>query len=253
MLTIGNFSLSSNIVARSKASSLQIVSEDVAFFISARLSKAENLDLMLNYICVMDLGVFELSLKLCKASKQCNMSSQPEVDLKMAVNVIHIRTCVDSAFAFCRIISYLASDGDKSSVEEQTTEFKGVDQEEPILLDQADSDNNSLSSLIMEAMHEEPMDVKKSKNSVGPINIPSSNNFSKGSNSSKGFEVFYFPDETNKIVTSIDDELPMQFEIDDEFIEKDFCIIEPEVGSGLMVKTKNCYPNKKKLIHFYFI
>lgn len=241
MLTIGNFSLSSNIVARSKSSTLQIVSEDVAFFISARLSKAENLDLISNYICVMDLGVFELSLKLCKASKQSNTRSQPEVDLKMAVNVIHIRTCADSAFALCRIISYLAFDGDKSSAEEQTTEFEGVNHEEPVLLDQADSDNNSLSSLIMEAMHEETMDVKMSKDSTGPVKISSSNNSSMGSHSGKGFEVFYFPDETNKIVTPLDDESSMQFEIDDEAIEKEFCFIEHEVGSGLMVKTKNCY------------
>lgn len=234
MLAIGNFSLSSNIVARSKASTLQIVSEDVTFFISARLSKSENLDLVSHYVCVMDLGVFELSLKLSKSSKQSNDLVQPKVDLRMGVNVIHIRTCADSAFAFCRILSYLASDGDKSAVEEQAAEFEGVDQEDPILLDQADSDNNSLSSLIMEAMHEETTALKKPKyNPVDPVKKQNSNH-STTSQSDKGIEVFYFPDETNKIVSPLDNE-SLQYEVEDDFIDKEFCFVEHEVGSGLMV------------------
>lgn len=236
VLTVGNFSLSSNIVARSKASTLQIVSEDVALFISAHLSKSENLDLMSHYICVMDLGVFELFLKLSKNSKQSKTTSQPEVDLRMAVNVIHIRTCADSAFALCRLISYLASDGDKISVEEQTTEFEGVvEHEEPVLLDQADSDNNSLSSLIMEAMHEETTDVKKLTNPLDTVPTVSSINSSFDSPSTKGVEVFYFPDETNSIITPFDFPPPVQ--IDDEYIEKEFCFVEHEAGSGVMVKN----------------
>lgn len=232
---MGNFSLSSNIVARSKASTLQIVSEDVAFFISDRLSKAENLDLMSNYICVMDLGVFELSLKFIKSTKQLNSARQPDVDLRMALNVIHIRTCADSAFALCRIISYLASDGDKSSLDENTTEFEGVEQEDPVLLDQADSDNNSLSSLIMEAMHDETTDIKKSKDSLKTVENPSSINFLPGSQSDKGIEIFYFPDETNKMVTPLDTQPILQYEIEDDFIEKEFCFVEHDTGSGLLV------------------
>lgn len=185
----------------------------------------------------MDLGVFELSLKLSKSSKQSNTLLQPEVDLRMAVNVIHIRTCADSAFALCRLISYLASDGDKSSVEEQTTEFEGVDQDEPILLDHADSDNNSLSSLIMEAMHEETTGAQKSKSSVCTVKKPRPNNSPSVSQSGRGIEVFYFPDETNKIVTPLDIQSQLQFDIedDDEDIEKEFCFVEHEAGSGLMV------------------
>lgn len=237
VVTIGSFSLSSNIVARSKASTLQIVSEDVAFFISTHLSKAENLDLMSHYICVMDLGVFELSLKLSKnCSKQSN-ALQPEVDLKMAVNVIHIRTCADSAFALCRIVSYLASDGDKRSVEEQTSDFEGVDQEEPVLLDQADSDNNSLSSLIMEAMHEETTIIKNTEDLV--ISQKPTSNISTSENlSGKGVEVFYFPDETNKVLTPLDIQPTIQYDVEDD-IEKDYCFVEHEVGSGIMVKKNN--------------
>jgi len=234
VLSIGNFSLSSNIVARSKASTLQIVSEDVTFFISARLSKSENVDLVSHYVCVMDLGVFELSLKLSKTPKQSNDLVQPKVDLRMGVNVIHIRACADSAFAFCRLLSYLASDGDKSSIEEQATEFEGVDQEDPILLDQADSDNNSLSSLIMEAMHEETTGLKKPKNNPVDSVKKQNSNHSTSSQSDKGIEVFYFPDETNKIVSPLDNE-PLQYEVEDDFIDKEYCFVEHEVGSGLMV------------------
>lgn len=236
VLTIGSFSLSSNIVARSKASTLQIVSEDVAFFISAHLSKAENLDLISNYICVMDLGVFELSLKLSKGSKLSNVLSQPEMDLRMAVNVIHIRTCADSAYALCRLISYLASDGDKSSIEEETTDFEGVDQEEPVLLDQGDSDNNSLSSLILEAMHDETIGEKKSIGSIDSKQKPDLNNSSSG-NCCKGVEVFYFPDETNKIITPLDTLQPLSIDLEEDYdIENEFYFVEHEAGSGLMVK-----------------
>lgn len=182
----------------------------------------------------MDLGVFELFLKLSKSSKQSNALLHPEVDLRMAVNVIHIRTCVDSAFAFCRIISYLASDGDKSSIENQTTEFEGVDQEEPVLLEQVDSDNNSLSSLIMEAMHEETTSVKP-KNPV--VIKSSSSNSSSECNNDKGVEVFYFPDETNKIINPLDIQSPLESDIDDDYIEKEFCFVEHEAGSGLMVRN----------------
>ncbi|VVC35435.1 Vacuolar protein sorting-associated protein 13, N-terminal domain,Vacuolar protein sorting-associated [Cinara cedri] len=238
VLTIGNFSLSSNIVARSKASTLQIVSEDVAFFISARLSKAENLDLISNYICVMDLGVFELSLKLNKNSKLSNTVRQPEIDLRMAVNVIHIRTCADSAFALCRIISYLASDGDKISIDENTTEFEGVEQEDPVLLDQADSDNNSLSSLIMEAMHEETTGIKKSKDPLNKtVETSSSNNFSPESQSDTGIEVFYFPDETNRMVTTLDTQPTFRYNVEDDFIEKEFCFVEHDVGAGVLPRS----------------
>lgn len=235
VLTIGNFSLSSNIVARSKASTLQIVSEDVAFFISDRLSKSENLDLMSNYICVMDLGVFELSLKLNKNFKQSNTVRQPDVDLRMAVNVIHIRTCADSAYALCRVIGYLATDGDKCSIDETTTEFEGVEQEDSVLLDQADSDNNSLSSLIMEAMHEETTSIKKSKDPLKTVENLNSNNFLSGRD--RGIEIFYFPDETNKMVTSIDTQPTMQYDIADDFIEKEFCFVEHDTGPGLLVRS----------------
>lgn len=236
VLTIGNFSLSSNIVARSKASTLQIVSEDVAFFISDRLSKTENLDLMSNYICVMDLGVFELSLKLNKNLKQSNTVRQPDVDLRIAVNVIHIRTCADSAYALCRIIGYLATDGDKSSIDENTTEFEGVEQEDSVLLDQGDSDNNSLSSLIMEAMHEETIIIKKPKDPLKTIENPSSNNFLHGRE--RAIEVFYFPDEINNMVTSSLDTQPiMQYDIPDDFIEKEFCFVEHDTGPGSLVRS----------------
>ncbi|XP_050544499.1 autophagy-related protein 2 homolog B [Daktulosphaira vitifoliae] len=235
VLTIGNFSLSSNIVARSKASTLHIVSEDVALFISARLSNEENIDLMTNYICVMDLGVFELSLKFCKNSKQANMLTQPETDLKIAINVIHIRTCADSAFALCQLISYIASDGDKVSADLGEADFETIDQEKTISTEHTDSDNNSLSSLIMEAMHEE-IDEHKTKNSVDK-NLKKKNSLNSNQ-SAKGVEVFYFPDETNKTVTPLNSKSELLADIDDNFddnaIEQDFCFVEHEVGSGLM-------------------
>lgn len=41
-----------------------------------------------------------------------NITAVPKVDLRASNNVVHIRTCSDSFKALCRLINYVASDGD---------------------------------------------------------------------------------------------------------------------------------------------
>lgn len=106
MVTLGNFSVSSNIAARTNTSTLRFIAEDVAFFISEKLGN--HVDLRRDYVCVMDLGLFELSLRLNE--KMCG--GAPRIDLRASNNVLHVRTCADSGRALMQLLTYFASDGD---------------------------------------------------------------------------------------------------------------------------------------------
>lgn len=41
-----------------------------------------------------------------------DITTVPRVDLRASNNKVHVRTCADSFKALCRLINYLASDGD---------------------------------------------------------------------------------------------------------------------------------------------
>jgi autophagy-related protein 2 len=106
MITLGSFSVSSNIAAQTNTSNLRFIAEDMALFISDKVGKV--VDLRRDYVCVMDLGLFELSLRLNE--KMCG--GAPRVDLRASNNVLHVRTCSDSGRALMQLLTYFASDGD---------------------------------------------------------------------------------------------------------------------------------------------
>lgn len=106
-VTLGNFSVSSNIAAQTNTSTLRFIAEEVALFVSDKLS-AKCVDLRRDYVCVMNLGLFELSLRL--NDKMCG--GAPRVDLRASNNVLHVRTCSDSGRALMQLLNYIANDGD---------------------------------------------------------------------------------------------------------------------------------------------
>jgi autophagy-related protein 2 len=63
MLTLGSFSISSNIAAQTRSSSLRFIAEEGALFISDR-TRPGAVELKRDYVCVLQLGLFELSLRL---------------------------------------------------------------------------------------------------------------------------------------------------------------------------------------------
>lgn len=65
-----------------------------------------------DYVTVMDMGTFELSLKFTNGSDP----RQPMFDMSMSNNMLNIRTCSDSCTAFMQLVKYFASDGDLQSV-----------------------------------------------------------------------------------------------------------------------------------------
>ncbi|EFN86545.1 Autophagy-related protein 2-like protein A [Harpegnathos saltator] len=107
VLTLGNFSVSSNIAAQTNTSTLRFIAEEVALFVSDKVS-GKCVDLRRGYVCVMNLGLFELSLRLNE--KMCG--GAPRVDLRASNNVLHVRTCSDSGRALMQLLNYIASDGD---------------------------------------------------------------------------------------------------------------------------------------------
>jgi hypothetical protein len=78
MVTLGSFSVSSNLAAQTRSSSLRFIAEEGSFFISDKVNAAKNPDLAKDYVSVLTLGLFELSLRLSddervpKVRIQCN-------------------------------------------------------------------------------------------------------------------------------------------------------------------------------------
>jgi hypothetical protein len=64
MVTLGSFSVSSNLAAQTRSSSLRFIAEEGSFFISDKVNVAKNPDLAKDYVSVLTLGLFELSLRL---------------------------------------------------------------------------------------------------------------------------------------------------------------------------------------------
>ncbi|RZF47432.1 hypothetical protein LSTR_LSTR007359 [Laodelphax striatellus] len=172
MVTLGNLSISSNMAAKTSSSALRFIAEDAALFLSDKLHN--NVDLRTDYVCVLDFGLFELSLRL---------SDSPRVDLRASNNVVHIRTCSDSARYLAQLITYFACDGDlaeeelaASSTEE--TFNQSVDDEK------CDSLSESAVQLVNNLMEDAMQDIHGNNGSG-----------SGNENNANGVQVFFFPDE----------------------------------------------------------
>lgn len=156
MVTLGNFSVSSNIAAHTNTSTLRFIAEDIALFISNKLGKG--VDLRRDYVCVMDVGLFELSLRL--NDKMCG--GAPRVDLRASNNMLHVRTCSDSARALIQLLTYFANDGDllpNMETTESTITVPSSGDEESLLGNEcintlSKSQVERVNSLMKEAMEE---------------------------------------------------------------------------------------------------
>ena len=107
--------MSSNIVAQTNASVLRFVVEDAALHISDRVSYG-TVNLQRDYVCVMDIDLLELSLRLRSSTAQGASAAGdlkfPEIDLQTTLNLIRLRTCADSCRLLLDLLTYLAEDGD---------------------------------------------------------------------------------------------------------------------------------------------
>ncbi|XP_012275672.1 autophagy-related protein 2 homolog B isoform X2 [Orussus abietinus] len=229
MVTVGSFSVSSNIAAQTNISTLRFIAEDVALFISEKLGA--HVDLRQDYVCVMDLGLFELSLRLNE--KMCG--DTPRVDLRASNNILHVRTCSDSGRALMQLLTYFASDGDLSSRADSTESIAVPSSgEEEILL--GSESNNTLSKSQVERINslmEEAME-----DTVKGTTVPA---HGKSPETENQVEVFFFPDESHPTIQSStgstknsDVCISATCTTVSDDPDEDFCILGEEAGAGIM-------------------
>ncbi|KAF5280262.1 hypothetical protein FQR65_LT03070 [Abscondita terminalis] len=195
VVTMGNFTMSSHLSAQANSSTLRFIFEECALFLSEKappksgIPSMITLDLKRDYINVIDVGLFELSLKTNDKVSGIN----PHIDLRASNNVVHIRTCADSGRALTQLITYFANDGDLLSVESNAVSStfsspRHQPEQDLITVESQDISNLSKSQhqqvndLLGEAMNE-------SINVHGDVVDVSG----------LGAKMFFFPDESNPI------------------------------------------------------
>lgn len=114
---VGALNISSNIVAQTKSSLLRFVVEDLSLHLSNRPGANGFPNVNHDYICVLDVDVAELSLRIQEAEKNEKRDTlpgnrQPKIDLEAMINVLHLQTCSDSCRLLLDLLTYLADDGD---------------------------------------------------------------------------------------------------------------------------------------------
>lgn len=238
IVTLGNFSVSSNIAAQTNTSTLRFIAEDVALFISNKLER--NVNLRKDYICVINLGLFELSLRL--NDKMCG--GAPRVDLRASNNMLHVRTCSDSARALTQLLTYFASDGDLLPNTKNTDSIIVPSSKEEETLLNTES-INTLSKSQIERVYNLMEDAMEET-----INKPTESvDRKKTSMTENQIEVFFFPGETclnsqtseirrnsrtcsntNRVL--VKDIVTYNMEIYDS--DEEFCILGEEAGTGII-------------------
>uniref|UniRef100_A0A673K2H5 Autophagy-related protein 2 homolog B-like n=1 Tax=Sinocyclocheilus rhinocerous TaxID=307959 RepID=A0A673K2H5_9TELE len=108
LLTVETFSISSSVSLDHSSSSLRIILDDAALFLSDKIN-AVSVNLARDYVQVVDMGTLELRITAVKPGPDGKM---PRFELRCSSDVIHIRTCSDSCAALMNLIQYIASYGD---------------------------------------------------------------------------------------------------------------------------------------------
>ncbi|CAK1550463.1 unnamed protein product [Leptosia nina] len=200
--TLGNFSVSSNLIPEMNTSYLRFLAQECTLFLSyIHNAKANALvpqdddkhpDLQRNYVCVLDVGLFELSLRM---EDKTGSNDQPQVDLTASNNMVNLYTCWDSASALCRLLTYVASDGDANAPFEHSRHTSicsdqpleplvGLEDKPEEIRELSPSEIQQVNDLMAEALKESPNNTNEEDELVS-------------STEKEGVEVFFFPDESN--------------------------------------------------------
>ncbi|XP_069689778.1 autophagy-related protein 2 homolog B isoform X2 [Periplaneta americana] len=253
MITVGSFSISSNIAAQTSTSTLRFIAEDAALFISDKTGPRHlttSIDLRKDYVCVLDLGLFELSLRLSDKAGDQNKGS-PRVDLRASNNVLHIRTCADSGKALTDLLTYFASDGDlmDESENSESSVFNESAKVDQVLVNMGTVDNNqnnahNLSKSQVEHVHDM---MEEAMRDTHGISTNGKSRSVRSSQNKQGVEVFFFPDENHPLPAKPLNDSELCQDEDDDNWEDDFCILDKEAGSGIL--TQNGPPEVRTLTH----
>ncbi|RVE41481.1 hypothetical protein evm_013868 [Chilo suppressalis] len=205
VVTLGNFSVSSNLIAETNTSCLRFLIQECTLFLAyVHNTKPQVLvpadddkhpDVNKDYICVVDLGVFELSLRM--NDKSNGTSDGPQMDLSASNNIVNLYTCWDSASALCRLLTYVASDGDCQPPFDPSSRHTSICSDQPLeqlvgledrpaeeIRELSPSEIQHVNDMMAEAMKESP-------------NTTLEEDDLNSSTEKDGVEVFFFPDESN--------------------------------------------------------
>ncbi|XP_014472680.1 PREDICTED: autophagy-related protein 2 homolog A isoform X2 [Dinoponera quadriceps] len=224
VLTLGNFSVSSNIAAQTNTSTLRFIAEEVALFVSDKTS-GKCVDLRRDYVCAVNLGLFELSLRLNE--KMCG--GAPRVDLRASNNVLHVRTCSDSGRALMQLLNYIASDGDLlPPAGAQQPPGRGSPDEESLV----DVESvNTLSRSQVERVYSLMEDALEEKGATAARNVDGGTPMTENR-----VEVFFFPDEAQSTARKSAEERAKTTvdTVESDDADEEFCILGEEAGVGIM-------------------
>ncbi|CAF4183246.1 unnamed protein product, partial [Rotaria sp. Silwood2] len=110
-VAIDSLTLTNTFVKNSKTTLLELNLDDWAIYLSKQKRDRYKIDLLNDYICIISGGAFEV--KLCFNEPVENTPiTDPLVDIRIACNMIHIRSCSDSANALIELLKYVLTDGD---------------------------------------------------------------------------------------------------------------------------------------------
>ncbi|KAM9354502.1 autophagy-related protein 2 homolog B [Pholidichthys leucotaenia] len=161
LLLVETFSISSSVSLDHSSSTLRIILDEAALFLSDK-NNAVSVNLVRDYVQVVDMGTLELRITAVKPEVDGKIS-EPRFELRCSSDVIHIRTCSDSCAALMNLIQYVASYGDLVPPEEMETKQSTTRQRskediprppssQTSLL--ADNEQQMLQDLMSEAMEE---------------------------------------------------------------------------------------------------
>lgn len=262
--------MSSNIMAQTNSSVLRFVVEDAALHLSNRVSYG-TVNLQRDYVCVLDIDLIELSLRLRDKPSPCDKQPTPQstattnkfedikspfFELQASLNIVRLRTCADSCRLLLDLLTYLADDGD---FDEKGIALSEDSSESGLTLRSGLNSvvGGSLSSLHGQEVEEKVNDLMaEAMLDSSPVQHFELKIPPKEDTKSNRTEVFFFPDETKPSFLkdrSSDSNEPCGVwhkEIDQQLMdealdpacddipstEEEFCILENDPGVGFTVR-----------------
>ncbi|CAF0936928.1 unnamed protein product [Adineta steineri] len=249
-VALDSLAVTNTIVKSSKTTLIEINLEDWAIYLSKQKRDRHQIDLLNDYISVINGGAFEIKLYFNEPTENMPMND-PLLDIRIACNMIHIRTCSDSANALSELLKYVVTHGDLQQQQQQqqqthetgrsSTPIERVRIDRPVRMMSEETINNEQSKiddtshqekLLADAMADDYHEPIGSMNESG-IKYHSNENAILNSHSSDVECGSVFSSSTyGKDDDDDDDSLPIigrQVTYSGE-INRDFELIEPEVG-----------------------
>ncbi|KAG7510053.1 hypothetical protein JOB18_012075 [Solea senegalensis] len=210
LVIVETFSISSSLSLDHSSSSLRIILDEAALFLSDK-SNAVSVNLARDYVQVVDMGTLELRITAAKPGLDGKLL-EPRFELRCSSDVIHIRTCSDSCAALMNLIQYVASYGDllpptepeakhSSAKQRPKAEFPSTPTSQTPLL--AETEQQMLQDLMSEAMEETDGQHSPVSQQNGAYE---EQNPEQEAHSS---DLFLFPDESGNVSESSSPTYPM--------------------------------------------